>query len=380
MIEISKAQARKINLFAQGLAKRNPFGKGQSGALKAIQELGYLQIDTISVVSRAHHHTLWARVPNYRAEHLFRLLNTDRTIFEYWAHAASFLPMESFRYSLPRKKYLREGGKHWWPDDPKTEAYVRDRIRAEGPLRSKDFEHRGSNSGWFDWKPTKKALDKLYMQGELMISARQGFQKVYDLTERVLPQGIDTTTPTETEFAEHLINLHLNAQGFTRDKEVGHLRKGKGHLIRETLHHLAEAKKMTSIKIKGNPHIWYTKQEYLELANKRYGSRQVKLLCPFDNLMIQRHRPLDLFGFDYKLECYVPEPRRVVGYYALPVLFGDRFVAQIDAKADRKRQVFEIRNFQIEDARERVIWQAKLEAELAVYAQFNGCEELDWGR
>ncbi|MEM6722813.1 MAG: crosslink repair DNA glycosylase YcaQ family protein [Bacteroidota bacterium] len=378
MIELSKAQARKINLFAQGLAQRQSFGKGKSGALKAIQQLGYLQIDTISVVARAHHHTLWTRVPNYQTEHLFRLLNTDRTIFEYWAHAASFLPMDSFRFSLPRKKYLREGGKHWWPDDPKTEAYVLDRIRAEGPLRSKDFQNQGVNSGWFDWKPTTKSLNKLFMQGQLMITAREGFQKVYDLTERVLPEGVNTTRPSETEFAEHLIHLHLNAQGFTRDKEVGHLRKGKGPLIRQTLLDLAEAKTIVLIRIKGSDYEWYTKPEYLELANKRYGSRQIKLLCPFDNLIIQRHRPQDLFGFDYKLECYVPEPKRVVGYYALPVLFGDRFVAQIDAKADRKRKIFEIRNFQIEDARERSIWQPKLEAELAIYAQFNGCETVDW--
>ena len=125
---------------------------------------------------------------------------------------------------------------------------------------------------------------------------------------------------------------------------------------------------------------FYALREDFEAFERKRRKKRMHILSPFDNLIIQRHRPLDLFDFDYKLECYVPEPKRVVGYYTLPVLFGERFVAQIDAKADRKRKVFEIRNFVVEDARERNIWQAKLETKLGIYAQFNGCEQVDWGR
>ena len=189
---------RRLALGARGLLHKRPFGQGLPAARRAIAHLGYVQIDTISVVERAHHHVLQARVPGYQPKMLDQLLH-KREVFEYWSHAAAFLPMEDFRYSLPYKHAIKSGQQHWFKSpDQKLMQNLLDRIRVDGPLRSRDLESpRKKGVGWWDWKPAKKALEQLYMQGDLMVSDREGFQKAYDLTERVLPAEVDASMPNE---------------------------------------------------------------------------------------------------------------------------------------------------------------------------------------
>ena len=214
----SSAKLRRIALNQQGLLKADSFGRGKAATLRAIEHLGYVQIDTISVVERAHHHVLWSRVSNYQPKFLDQLVK-ERKVFEYWFHAASWLPMRDYRFALPRMN--RQNGERGWFEncDKKLVAHILQRVREEGPLRARDFEDtRKGKKQWWDWKPAKQALEQLFMQGELMVSARQGFQKVYDLPQRVLPDWVDTRLPTLDEYAGYLINTTLRAHGFATQK------------------------------------------------------------------------------------------------------------------------------------------------------------------
>jgi hypothetical protein len=218
---------RRIALDRQGLLKTDCFGRGKRATLRAIEQLGYVQIDTISVVERAHHHVLWSRVPNYQPKFLDQLV-AERKVFEYWFHAAAWLPMSDYRFALPRMAQIN-GERSWFEGiDRKLMHEILVRIEAEGPLRARDFEDtRASSTGWWDWKPAKQALEQLFMQGELMVSGREGFQKRYDLPERVLPDTVDTRMPTMDEYASHLIETTLRAHGFASIKSMTYLRKGK---------------------------------------------------------------------------------------------------------------------------------------------------------
>ncbi len=183
-------------LSAQGL-NGSAFGKKKEGTLNAIEHLGYIQIDTISVVERAHHHTIWTRVNDYKKNYLEELIE-DKTVFEYWSHAAAFLPMRDYRFSLYRKNLFATGARKWY-DNKKITRFVYDRIAAEGPLQSKDFEEQKKKAGWWEWKESKRALEQLFMEGKLMVAKRQGFQKVYDIDERVLTARVNDKIPSEKE-------------------------------------------------------------------------------------------------------------------------------------------------------------------------------------
>ena len=201
-------------LISQGLVQGSPFTRGAKGVGQVLEKLSYVQIDTISVVERAHHHVFWSRQPNYRLSDLDQAIEQGQA-FEYWSHAAAYLPMRDYRFSLPKKNAIANGEKHWFEKDPKQANFVLDSIRERGPMMAKDFQQNRSikNLGWGDRKPAKVALEILFMEGKLMIAKRQGFQKVFDLTERVLPSEVNTSTPSEAEFLDHLIERFLSALG-----------------------------------------------------------------------------------------------------------------------------------------------------------------------
>ncbi len=339
------ARLRRIALSAQGLLQASPFGRGLSGAQKAINHLGYIQIDTISVVQRAHHHVFRSRVPNYHPDMLHRLL-ARRGIFEYWAHAAAFLPMDDYRFSLPYKNAIKSGRRHWFRSrDKKLMADLLNRIRAEGPLRSRDVEEsRGTGAGWWDWKPAKRALEQLYMQGDLMVAARDGFQKTYDLPERVLPADVDTRPPTGEEYAAHLIGQALRCHGMVSLKGITYQRRDaalRAAVKAQIDDGLARGDYQLLALNSGERLI--TRPQLLDEATPRAPGRLV-ILSPFDNAVIQRARLQSLFNFDYQIECYVPEAKREYGYFCLPLLYRDQFVGRLDAKAHRKQKMLEIKS------------------------------------
>ena len=379
MIDIKKPKDLRrlqgIALRCQGLTQRQAFGRGKPATLKAIEHLGYVQIDTISVVERAHHHVMYSRVPGYQPELLNTLLK-QRDIFEYWSHAAAFLPIREFRFSLPYKQAIRSGQVHWFrTPDKKLMRELMTRIRNEGPLRSRDLEATaGQRAGWWDWKPAKKALEQLYMQGDLMVSSRGGFEKAYDLTERVLPENTDTRTPSTDEFAEHLLDQQLRCHGLATLKGLTYLRRDAA--LRKAMKTLVAAKidegLFEQIRLPSGE-IFLAARGALD--QRTATTPRLHILSPFDNSVIQRDRLASLFGFDYQIECYVPEAKRRFGYFCLPLLYRESFIGRMDCKAHRKVRTLEIKTLHLEVDKDDEVIEALAEA-IERFCAFQQCNAV----
>jgi uncharacterized protein YcaQ len=382
--KVSLALARRIALNAQLLAGGTELPRGKEGVAQAVERLGYVQIDTIAVVQRAHHHTLWARRSDYDPEMLHKLQAQDRRLFEYWGHAASYLPMSDYRYYLPRMRSFHHPKSKWEQKRLKEHGHlmepVLERIREEGPLASRDFKpppgrQRGA---WWDWKPSKIALEMLFWRGDLMVTERRNFQRVYDLTERVLPDHVDTSFPDEGELGRFLVRRALSAYGVASEREIGdHIHAASRDVITDALADLLDAREVERVEIEGG-----NGADDFALAGTVEAGRQLEqvsprvlLLSPFDNLVIQRQRLQRLFGFDYSLECYTPAAKRKYGYFSLPILWGDAFVGRLDPKADRKTRTLVLRNLIFEPEFEvRDDFLLHFADACVAFADFNGCE------
>ncbi len=374
------SQWRRLALSKQGLASQQQFGADLSGTRSAIEHLGYVQIDTLAVVERAHHHVLWNRVPGYDPTHLNQLIS-EQHIFEYWYHAASYLPMRDYRYALPHMTSIRNGENRYYTDvDKHLLNEILARVSAEGALRLRDLdkENKGKGKGkWWNWGPGRRALDKLFMQGDLMVCERNGMEKVYDLAERCLPEGIDLSMPTLSEYAAYLFDTTLRAHGIFTWKQLLHLKTGKPlrDAMRKILDERIEAGVVQALGNADTP-TTYVDTKALEQAPTINDA--VKVLSPFDNAVIHRDRLSTLFGFDYRIECYVSAPKRVFGYFCLPILYGDKFVGRIDCKAHRTNQRFEVLSLHLEDGSlDRDQFFPALNDELQRLADFNRCPLLD---
>ena len=372
---LSIQQARKLVLLSQRLPPAKQTGCAISATLSAIEHLGYIQIDTISAIQRAHHHTLWNRNPRYQTAHLDQLV-ADKQVFEYWSHAAAYLPMRDYRYSLPRKQAIANGDQnHWYERDERLMKSVLKRIAAEGPLMAKDFAHTGKKTGEWRSKPAKRALEYLFMQGQLMAPYRVHFHKVYDLTERVLPEDTDTTLPDPEEYARFLITRFLRANGLGQPAEIVYLLKNTRPLVSAALQEMVSNGELLQVSAGGNS--YYALPASLELLGKPLARSKLKILSPFDNLLIQRKRLQALFGFDYQLECYLPAPKRQYGYFSLPVLWDGKLVARMDCKTERKKSRLHIHHLVLEPRLVKTdAFFLALHKELARFLQFNTCSHL----
>jgi uncharacterized protein YcaQ len=350
-MELTQSEARKLFLKQQGLLRDNEFGRGKNATNRVIQRLSYVQIDTISVIRRAHEHVLYNRVGNYSPKHLEKLVQ-EREIFEYWSHAAAFLPFKDFRYSLPVMKGFRNARQC----DNKIKSEVLARIRAEGPLQSRDFEDTSSKKrgGWWEWKPSKRVLEHLFFSGELMVTRREGFQKVFDLTENVLPSYINTSEPSLTEWTRFIVLSMVHALGIATEYDVGYARPTIRRLskitlkdpLKATISALVAEGELLEVNVQGRA--CYTTERILGLLPVRSTRQSVRLLSPFDNLVINRRRTRELFDFEYLLECYLPAAKRKYGYFSLPLLYGDSLIGRLDAKAHRKHRQLQMNNLMLE--------------------------------
>jgi uncharacterized protein YcaQ len=377
ILTISKKEARRLAIHHGALNRNFPFGRGKNAVNKAIEYLGYTQIDTISVVARAHHHQLWSRVPNYKPSFLHEL-QKNKKIFEYWWHAAAYLPMQDYRYSLIWKQFFKDQKDGWPKADPALKRKVLERIDKEGPLMARDFKtEKSPKGGWWNWKPAKWALERLFLEGDLMVVARKGFQKRYDLTERALPGQIDNTMPSLEEYAANMIKKTLKTYGFARASEIAYLRNRMAEPVRKELKKMEDEGLVMKLRVKGLDHITYfTPVELMKNSGVRIPNK-VRIISPFDPVIIQRKRINNLFDFDYQIECYVPRHKRKFGYFCLPVLYGDRFIGRMDAKADRKNQLFHINHLVLEDSVARnKIDPEDLQKELVNFMEFNGCDQV----
>ena len=296
---LSVNEARKLVLHSQRLNNRHQFGNRTEATLEAIEHLGYVQLDTLSVVERAHHHTLWNRLQKFQPQHIDKLQRKGQ-IFEHWAHALALLPMKDYRYSLPMMNRIAAGDIHWSPKNSRETRKVLNRIRAEGPLQARDFDDKRPNNKMWSRSPSKRALEQLFIEGELMVPYRVNFQKVYDLRERVLPSDVNTLVPSEEELCRHLITSFLRANGLGSVKEMGYLRKGIGPAMHRTAREMQEDGLLLRTRVGDKD--YFSTPSSLVLLQEKLPQSSLRILSPFDNAIIQRGRVNDLFDFDLRKE------------------------------------------------------------------------------
>ncbi len=374
-VVLSKSQARKIILHAGGLARAGQFGKGREAVYKLIHHLGFVQLDTNYTVERAHHHTIAARVPGYQLKWLQELQEEGR-IFEFLTSDAGFMPMTDFRFSLPVKQAF--SGRYTDLAQPEINSMqkVLDRVEREGPLMVKDFDNdrTEASAGWWDWRPAKIALERLYHNGSLVVTRDKGFHKIYDLPANIVPGNIDRSVPSPEEYARQVILRSLKSLGIACVKEINwraRFVKNKNIIKKELEKLLAEGAVGTVMVegLKGLP--LYILPAY---KNKKIQlSGDAFILSPFDPVNVFRHRLRDFFDFDYQVECFVPAPKRKYGYFSLPVLLGEQFVARMDAKADRKENVLIIHNLHFEPLKLGKPQLAGIAQAIRSFAGFNQC-------
>ncbi|MGJ4900831.1 winged helix-turn-helix domain-containing protein [Bradyrhizobium sp. HKCCYLS2058] len=339
-IPLSKPQARRIWLRAQRLDAEAPFGAGPEAVAAAIAHLGYVQIDTINVIERCHHHILFSRIPAYRRADLRQAQSADKTVFEYWTHALSYIPVQDFRYFVPAMRRHRREGHRWLTTvKPEDTRKVMRLIRQGGALTIRDIDDdvlREKDHAWASRKPSKRALQLGFYEGVLTVSGRDGMLKTYDLTTRHfgwerLPKGA-----SDREIAAYLLDRGLRAQGVVSLDSLCHLNAPSKAAVRRVID--ARVRRGTLVPVAldgaGKQEHWATPaalDEPVEIDPAR-----VHILSPFDPLIIQRKRTQAIFDYDHRFEAYVPKDKRLFGYFALPVLVGDEIVAALDLKTDRQ--------------------------------------------
>lgn len=370
------------------LSKDIPLAKGKEGAAQAIEHLGYVQIDTIAVIERAHHHCLWTRVAGYRPGMLEKLLASDRRVFEYWGHAASYLPMSDYRFYLHRMRSFPWGDgwiKRMYENHKPVMEEVLARVRKEGPLASTDFEApKDRNRGtWWDWKPAKAALELLMWRGDLMVAARRNFQRVYDISERVLPDSVNTKLPSQEELSRFRIERALSSLGVATIKDIqDYLHLGPANNLNSMLSEMLDSGEVAGIKLEGEEgSAHFAFPQVLDAAAKSSKTRaRVYLLSPFDNLVINRRRLKRLFGFNYAMECYLPKAKRKYGYFTLPILFDGEFIGRIDPKADRATGTLIVNSLTFESHPQvKKDFLSALAQKIRAFARFNSCSRVRLG-
>ncbi|MDN7620090.1 crosslink repair DNA glycosylase YcaQ family protein [Burkholderia cenocepacia] len=358
MLTLSPAAARALHLAAQGLLTPPRRKATKSDVLDTIRRMAQLQIDTIHVVARSPYLVLFSRLgdfsPQWLDEHL-----AEARLFEYWSHEACFLPIEQF--GLMRYKMLDPSGMGWkyaaeWhaQNRPEIERLLA-RIRAEGPVRSADFarEDGVKGNGWWDRKPEKRHLEVLFTTGDLMVSERRNFQRVYDVRERVLPGWDDTRDlPPREAVLPTLLDYTCRALGVVRADWVADYYRLPRRSYHAELERLAEAGDLIPVQIddwKEPAYVHRSLDAWLPAAAAdTLRSTVTTLLSPFDPVVWDRRRASTLFGFDYTIECYTPEHKRRYGYFCLPVLHRGRLVGRVDAKAHRTLGTFELKAVHVE--------------------------------
>jgi uncharacterized protein len=332
---VSLAAIRRLTVSAQAYASR--FRRAKADDVEtAIRRLGAVQLDSISTVDRAHRLTLSSRVGAYHETQLQDLLTSGR-IFEYWAHEACLLPIELW----PHCRRTMEGRGHWRFHERALEEHgdlvepVLARIRAEGPLGSRDFEGAGGKADMWDWKPAKLVLEALFDRGVLVVAGRQAFQRRYDLAAHVIPRAIlDAPTPDEDETLRTFALLAVRARGALTEPAIREHWRLKGGRAR--LHHhvlaLVEEGLLREVPADDDGPPFYVDAE----AELDGDPAPPVLLCPFDNLLWDRPFAERVLGFAHLIEVYKPEPERRYGYYVLPLLSGDRIVGRADLRANRR--------------------------------------------
>jgi hypothetical protein len=338
-VPLSLGHARRLWLCAQRLDTRAPFGAGPAATRDAVAHLGYVQIDTINVIERCHHHILFTRIPEYRRSDLAHAQSVEKSVFEYWTHALSYVPTASFRFHM--RSMRNDWRDHPWftqVSAPEVRRMLA-RIEAGGPLSIRDIDDDAlveKDHAWASRKPSRRVMQLAFMQGQLAISRRDGMLKTYDLLQRHFGWTGLPQPARESEITAHLLDRAVTAQGVVSLDSICHLAAPRKPAIARLIEARVRAGQLRAVAVEGFervPH--WAPPALLEAPPPAPDATLVHILSPFDPVVIQRRRLAAFFGHEHRFEAYVPAAKRVFGYFALPVLLGDAIVAVLDLKAER---------------------------------------------
>lgn len=375
--QLSKAQARQYWMVAQGLHQSGVFARGSVGALQAIEQLGYVQIDTINVIERCHHHILFSRVPDYHRSDLHHLQSKDKSVFEYWTHALAYIPSKHYRYSLPRMARYKKDPGQWYASvkDEEVKKVLR-LIKSSGPISIRDIQDDvlvEKEHLWDSRKPSKKALQLGFNTGRLCISERVGMLKKYELSDRHFQWDEKLKAPSEKERLEFLLERALRSQGVSSLDSICYMNAPIKASMKSLIENKVKKKDLVEVAVKGleKTSFWIRPEQFE--SKTKFDFEKIHILSPFDPLIIQRKRLHALFDYNHIFEAYIPKEKRIYGYFALPVLMGDRVVSVIDLKADRQSRKLLVQKWTWLEKKSKPL-NTKIEAALNRFSEFQFAE------
>jgi uncharacterized protein YcaQ len=393
MIEVSLEDARRFALDIQGLRTDNP----SKSMMDVANRIHNIQIDTISVVTRSHNLITWNRFPTYKEGDVWKAQKEGK-LFEWWSHAMCLMPMETYPFTAWRKQAypddLWNSFKKWGVENKDTIEKVYRKVKKDGVVNSASLgERKAKSDGWWDWKAEKRALEYLFYTGRLMVPYRKGFQKHYDLTERVLPASISTEPLTEDEAAEFVVRTTLGSLGLGGLRDIRSylgrmpsrtLWNNKDSSVEDYLEPFLNSGEIEEVSITGLTNRYFALKRNIRSLKKASAEDSVdvpvKFLSPFDNIMRERHYPRELWNFEYTIECYTPAEKRKYGYFTLPLLDGIDIVGRVDAKMHRKDRILELKSLYLETG----FWKSeggieRLVSGLHNFAEFHNAERFEVG-
>jgi uncharacterized protein YcaQ len=396
--DLTAAEARRLALAAQGFGRPRPSGRVDARHLRRmIDDVGLLQLDSVNVFLRSHYMPLFSRLGPYPREALDRLAWHEdasgqtrrarrRDLFEYWGHEASLLPVELqplLRWRMARADSLAwKGVRRIGAERPQLLEFVLDEVRERGPLRASDLtaaDHQRKPGEMWSWSEEKTALEYLFYSGQLTSARRVNFERHYDLPERVLPRQIlEAPTPSQEEAQRQLLLIAANRLGVATEADLGDYFRLPRRESKARVAELAEDGGLVPVRVEGWGQPAYVRTQ--PPAGLRRAAAARALLTPFDSLVWARDRTERLFGFRYRIEIYVPKPKRVYGYYVLPFLLGDRLVARVDLKSDRQAGLLRVQSAFAEPHAHPAHVAAELAAELRQLSEWLGLGDVAVGR
>jgi uncharacterized protein YcaQ len=350
MLRVPPAAARRLAIQAQRLQTKPRRRPGRDEILDVTRALRCLQIDPTSAVARSHLLVVFSRLGAFDPAELERLVYEERTLFEYWAHEASLVLAEDLPlHRWEMRTWPRGGGvwrarmREWWDLNDEFRAFILDRLRADGPLPLREIEDRSLapwlSTGWTDQRNVSRMLDLMWVRGQVGIAGRDGGQRLWDLMERCLPPDAPTDEPGAEEVTRRAALLALKALGVARAPHIrAHFTRGRYPTLPQTLRELHQQGRIEPVTIDGHKGEWWVRAEDVETLESLNGdwAGRTALLSPFDNLLCDRARTEELFGFSHRLEIYTPKAKRRWGYFVLPILHGDRLIGRADLRIDRR--------------------------------------------
>lgn len=373
-LALSPRTARRLWLHAQKLDTAAPFGAGPDATRAAVEHLGYVQIDTINVIERCHHHILYSRIPDYHRNDLRHAQSVDKSVFEYWTHALAYMPTRDLPIALAEMRAYEQKPSGWFDGvDPKDLKRLLKRIRDEGALSIRDItddEPVEKDHPWGSRKPSKRALELAFFIGALTISERQGIVKSYELPDRHFAWDKRPRPASEKQVCAYMLDRALRAQGLVSLDSICHLDAPRKAGVRELIEARVKRKQLRPVHIEG-----FEKSQHWMVADAidalpATDPALTHILSPFDPLVILRKRTGMIFGYDHVFEAYIPKDKRRFGYFALPVLVGDEIVAAIDLKTDRQAKKLLVQNWTWVGHGSPAAHQAAIEAELGRFERF----------